>query len=158
MSQIQERGSTHVYKVNRISKEEIDSMAERIGELDYIPPVRLYSKYRDISRDQWIRLLRKIRTETDYEVLIMDLSECIGGLFDVLAECDRIYTIEAPDIRARAKMSQYEIILGETGYQGLTDKIVKVRIPAYSGLPEDPGMLPYSELAGYVKKVMNEQE
>ena len=29
MSQIQERGSTHVYKVNRISKEEIDSMAER---------------------------------------------------------------------------------------------------------------------------------
>ena len=26
MSQIQERGSTHVYKVNRISKEEIDSM------------------------------------------------------------------------------------------------------------------------------------
>ena len=28
MSQIQERGSTHVYKVNRISKEEIDSMAE----------------------------------------------------------------------------------------------------------------------------------
>ena len=29
MSQIRERGSTHVYKVNRISKEEIDSMAER---------------------------------------------------------------------------------------------------------------------------------
>ena len=29
MSQIQERGSTHVYKVNKISKEEIDSMAER---------------------------------------------------------------------------------------------------------------------------------
>ncbi len=29
MSQIQERGSTHVYKVNRISKEEIDSMAAR---------------------------------------------------------------------------------------------------------------------------------
>ena len=28
MSQIQERGSTHVYKVNRISKEEIDGMAE----------------------------------------------------------------------------------------------------------------------------------
>ena len=29
MSQIEERGSTHVYKVNRISKEEIDSMVER---------------------------------------------------------------------------------------------------------------------------------
>ncbi|MBR1456091.1 MAG: 4Fe-4S dicluster domain-containing protein [Oscillospiraceae bacterium] len=29
MSQIQERGSTHVYKVNRISKEEMDSMVER---------------------------------------------------------------------------------------------------------------------------------
>ena len=29
VSQIQERGSTHVYKVNKISKEEIDSMAER---------------------------------------------------------------------------------------------------------------------------------
>ena len=29
MSQIRERGSTHVYKVNKISKEEIDAMAER---------------------------------------------------------------------------------------------------------------------------------
>ena len=29
MSQIKERGSTHVYKVNKISKEEIDAMAER---------------------------------------------------------------------------------------------------------------------------------
>ena len=29
MSQVQERGSTHVYKVNRISKEEMDSMLER---------------------------------------------------------------------------------------------------------------------------------
>ena len=29
MSQIQERGSTHVYKVNKISKEEIDSMVSR---------------------------------------------------------------------------------------------------------------------------------
>ena len=29
MSQIQERGSTHVYKVNKISKEEIDSMVTR---------------------------------------------------------------------------------------------------------------------------------
>ena len=29
VSQIEERGSTHVYKVNRISKEEIDSMVER---------------------------------------------------------------------------------------------------------------------------------
>ena len=29
MSQIQERGSTHVYKVNKISKEEIDSMVRR---------------------------------------------------------------------------------------------------------------------------------
>ena len=29
MSQIEERGSTHVYRVNRISKEEIDSMVER---------------------------------------------------------------------------------------------------------------------------------
>ena len=29
MAQIQERGSTHVYKVNKISKEEIDSMVSR---------------------------------------------------------------------------------------------------------------------------------
>ena len=29
MAQIQERGSTHVYKVNKISKEEMDSMVAR---------------------------------------------------------------------------------------------------------------------------------
>ena len=29
MPQIQERGSTHVYKVNKISKEEMDAMTAR---------------------------------------------------------------------------------------------------------------------------------
>ncbi len=136
----------------------IDSMAERIGELDHIPPVRLYSKYRDISRDQWIRLLKRIRRETGYEVLILDLSEHIRGLFDILAECDRFYTIEAQDQSARAKLSQFEMILGETGYQGLKDKMIRIRIPTVNGMPEDPVMLPYTELAEYVKRMIDEQE
>lgn len=136
----------------------IGSMAERIGGLDYIPPVRLYSRYRDISKDQWVRLLRLIRKETDYEVVILDLSECIGGLFDILAECDRLYTMDAEDHIARAKLSQFEMILKETGYQGLTDKMIRIRIPYYRSVPEEPSMLPYSELAEYVRKVTDEQE
>ncbi|MCR5279972.1 MAG: hypothetical protein K6E19_11080 [Lachnospiraceae bacterium] len=136
----------------------IGGMAERIGELDYVPPVRLYSKYKDISKDQWIRLIDRIRSETDYEVLIMDLSEQVGGLFDVLDDCDRVYTIDASDSFGRAKMSQFEIILGETGYSHLKDRIKKVKIPRYEGIPDEPSMLPYTELAEYVKTIINDLE
>lgn len=37
-------------------------------------------------------ILRKIIRETDYEVIILDLTEQVRGLFSLLELCDEIYS------------------------------------------------------------------
>ncbi len=132
----------------------VNSMAERIGELDYVPPVRIYTGYMDVNKAQWLKLIRRIKTETDYECLILDLSDYISGLFDILAECEEIYTITGDGELAAAKIAQYEVLLSEGGYEELLQKTKKVRIPRFTGIPGDFEMLPYSELADFIKNHM----
>ena len=132
----------------------VSSMAEHIGRLDYIQPVRVYGKYREVSKEQWLRLLDCIRNKTDYECLILDLSEQVVGLFDVLKECGRIFTIVDDERMADAKVAQYENMLNDVGYQEILDKTSRIKIPKFTRVPKEFELLPYTELADYVRKLV----
>ncbi|MBP5152890.1 MAG: hypothetical protein ILP13_08270 [Lachnospiraceae bacterium] len=136
----------------------VSSMAEHIGELDYIPPARMYTRYRDVDKCQWLKLIERIRTETCYECLILDLSEQVAGLFEVLRECDRVYSMVGSDGSASAKFAQYEALLSEAGCKEVMDKTTRIELPKFKEIPGDFAMLPYSELADYIKKMLNEQD
>ncbi|MCR5309939.1 MAG: hypothetical protein K6E32_00815 [Lachnospiraceae bacterium] len=136
----------------------VSSLAEQIGELDYIPPARMYTRYRDVDKCQWLKLIERIRTETCYECLILDLSEQVAGLFEVLKECDRVYSMVGSDGSASAKFAQYEALLSEAGCKEVIDKTMRIEMPKFKEIPDNFAMLPYSELADYIKKLVNEQD
>ena len=136
---------------------QVCNMADRIGDLQVIQPVRHFEKYRDITKAQWVRLIKKLKDETDIEVLILDLSEQIDGLFDVMDECDEVYTIEVDGKTASRKLGRFDALLREEGYIRLADRIKKLSIPVYKGIPDEPEMLPYSQLAGYLSEIMDDR-
>ena len=76
----------------------VDTM--RISSSKYLQIVRAGDKYfvvavckdtvtmlTEISKDTWIRMLNVICEEGGYEYVILDLSDSIRGIFDVLKEC-----------------------------------------------------------------------
>ena len=116
----------------------LESVIQRMGALDYIPPLRSPVELRTVSRKDWEALLQALERESRYEVVILDLSGMVDGLFEILAQCDVIYTPVEEDETARAKLAQYEETLGLLDLEHIVERTKKLHISAEEG-PEALG-------------------
>ena len=80
--------------------------AECINGMDFILPASCGYDLYGIAREEWRRLL-DLLDDGQYDVILLDLSDGVQGLFDVLRRCTRIYTIVREDGFAAAKLAQY---------------------------------------------------
>lgn len=136
----------------------LEAMAERLGELRYISPTKAFTNLSAVTPAQWMKLLDTIIQKTDFEVLIMDLSEQVNGLLDILDRCSQVYTIVDSGRVAEAKIAQYEMLLKEKNYLGILGKTKSIKIPVFKDIPTEFEMLPYSELAVYIKRLLNNED
>ena len=130
----------------------LGSLTEHIGELDYIPPVNTYQTLQGVSSREWINFLKAFEEYTDYEYIILDLSENIMGLFEILRRCSSIFTITSKDRFSQAKISQYEKMLSQTFYEDILEKTNHISFPKFKEIPEAFEMLPYSKLSEFIRK------
>lgn len=135
----------------------LGSMVESIGNLDFIPPAVSFLDVLEMEGEKWQLLLRELERSTDYEVVILDLSDHVRGLFEILERCDKIYTITKMDGVAMAKVEQYEKLLTYMNKEDILKKTVTCRIPAIKQLPHNMIYLSNSQLADYVRRLLKEQ-
>lgn len=134
----------------------LEGMVQSVNGMDFIPPVVSYKDLDSVSGEQWIKLFQEIEEVSSYEYLILDLSEQMHGLFDILRQCFKIYTITREDSVAAAKIKQYESMLRIENYEDVTAKTRKWNLPAFHRIPCGLEQLTHGELAGYVKKIVEE--
>lgn len=134
----------------------LGGMVERIGGLDILPPVRSYLDLVSVSREEWIKLLKAIEKKSDYEYVILDLSDGVQGIYDVLRLCNLIYTLGREDGVALAKIEQYKTVLTRSSYEDLWQKTKQYTIPAMTNLPTDLLALTFTELAEFVRERIKE--
>ena len=130
----------------------LGSITEKIGNLDYVRPVHSFMNFEGITTKQWTEFIRAFEEYTDYEYLILDLSEKLNGLFEILRVCSTVYSITDNRKISSAKMRQYETLLCECAYEDVLDKTRKLALPLFREIPENFELLPYSDLAGFIKK------
>lgn len=100
----------------------------QIGEVDYVPPVALGEDLQTMTEKEWLWLFREIMRSSIYDVLILDLSESVQGLYEILGFCDEVYMPVADDRIAAAKIRQYEENLREMGYAQLVERMIRCDI------------------------------
>lgn len=146
------------YIVN--SKEKLilrmQNMIEKLNQLDYIPPVTTIQELTSVSGKQWMELLHHLSTQSGYEYIILDLTDQVQGLFDILRSCTTIYTISQQDSFAIAKQIQYEEMLRLLEYEDVIHKTKTCQIPHIQNIPTNLERLPYCELAGFVKQMIKD--
>ena len=128
----------------------------KLENLDYVPPMNAMHQLLLVRPEQWVRLVSAVIKEGDYDVVILDLSEGMQGLFEILRMCSHIYTVVKEDRYAKAKIAQYEQLLALCEYEDILKKTVKRRVPFIKELTEDFLFHPGGELACYVKKMLKE--
>ena len=131
-------------------------MTEHVGELDILPPFDSFLDFISVNGDEWIQFFQEIERGSDYEYLILDLSDAVQGLFDILRLCDVVYTLSREDGFSMAKITQYEEVLKKSNYEDIWKKTKHCTIPDIKNLPSGLLQLTYTELAEVVKERMDE--
>lgn len=96
--------------------------------VDYIPPVILNEDLLTITKKEWLWLFQEILHNSIYDALVLDLSESVQGLYEILAFCETVYMLVADDKNAASKIRQYEENLRRTGYAELVERMVRCDI------------------------------
>lgn len=131
---------------------QLEMMTEEVGGLHFLPPMKSFIELRSIRKEQWSSLLRTIEKVTEYEFLLLDLTEHTDGLLDILRNCDRVYTIVRDDTFSRARYLQYEDILRRMDYEDVRMRTQHWRFPLFRELPCGIEDLTRGELAAYIRK------
>lgn len=128
----------------------------KVGNLWYIPPVYAGQNLVYVTAAEWVKLINRISAEGGYDYLILDLSEGLQGVFDLLRLCDRIYTIVCDDRPAGSKVDQYEHLLRVQEYEDVLEKTKKQRLPHITELPGQIEQYTRGALADFVKRLVRE--
>lgn len=129
---------------------------ERIGDLLYIPPVFAGQNLIYVTAGEWKRLMEKIARIGGYRYIIMDLSENLQGIFELLRMCRWVYTIVREDEQARNKLLQYEQLLRLYEFEDVLEKTKKQTLPVFRELPTRLEQFTKGELGGFVRKIIEE--
>lgn len=103
----------------------ISSMTGQKRGMDYVMPMRNELDLRAVKAEEWLRFLDLISEKCVYEAIVLDLGDCVDGLYDILGKCSRVYTPYVRDGISLAKLEQYEENLRVTGNEHILRRMVK---------------------------------
>lgn len=136
----------------------MQTMMRHLGNLDYIPPMKSGQNLLYITAGEWLELLSRIEETGEYEYVILDLSEGMQGLFDLLRLCKKIFTMVGDDRIARGKLEQYEHLLALYDYGDVAERTRKVNLSHIHKLPPEIDQYTKGDLAMVVRDLIKEIE
>ena len=126
------------------------------GQMDYVPPARAGFMLPCIRTEEWLELLGQIIQSGEYDYVILDLSESIQGLLEILRMCYKIFTLLGDDRFARGKLAQYERLLALSEYEDVLSKTSRYKPSRFRKIPEEIELLTKSDIADYVRRIVGE--
>lgn len=134
----------------------LQTMLKHIGQLDYIPPMKSGQNLLTITAAEWLGLFQKIEELGQYEYVILDLTESMQGLFQILRLCRKVFTVTREDRIAQSKLLQYEQLLSLCEYEDVLENTRRLSLSHIHRLPEELEQLTKGDLAEMVRELMKE--
>ena len=104
----------------------ITSMVQQMGNLDYIPPMKIGTDLKAVEMQEWKGLFEKILEQSIYKTIIVDMGNSVQNIFEMMEMCDWMFVPFAEDIYAKAKMKQWRHMLKVLKIQDLEKKSIYV--------------------------------
>ena len=136
---------------------QLQTLVKKMGNLDYIAPMVNGDNLLYITPEQWKELIHALVTSGEYEYIILDLSESVQGLFEILHMCYRVYTIVKEDSRALQKIYRYEHMLSLLEFEDVKEKTSRCHLPMFHKLPGEVECYTKGELAEYIRGLLEKE-
>lgn len=147
-----QREGNLIYKLN--------SVVQTFHELQYIPPVMSPADIRDVSGQEWIDFIKELISYGEYDVIILDLSDQVDEVFQILKECDRIYMPVQEDMMSKAKLLQYEKLLHMLDLEEIETRTRRLHLPVQPLQKENGNLtqqLVWGEMGNFVRHLLWEE-
>lgn len=122
----------------------LSMMVGKTGDLHYIPPITMCTDLQSISLEEWKLLFEQIMNDGVYENIILDLGDCIQGLFEILQMCDKVYMPILEDVVSTRRLEQFDENLCRQNLTGLQQRICR-----FTATPD---------MEDYAKQLIREEE
>ena len=116
----------------------LNSVIQSFHSLQYIPPALFSADLRDVSGEEWL-----------------------DELFQLLQKCEKIYMPIAQDAAAKAKLAQYDRLLGMLDLRDLSEKTNRITLPVVRVRKEDGDVtqqLVWGDMGKFVRRLLWEEE
>ncbi len=77
-------------------------------ELNYLAPIPILQDMKEVSENEWEMLISELVKNSIYDLIILDMSESVQGIYRILERCDRIYMPVSEDRISQSKLKQYD--------------------------------------------------
>lgn len=137
----------------------IEEVAEHFHSMYYLPPAMCPADLRSVQPEEW-REWFLLLLQSSYEVVIVEPGDCINGLEEILALCNKIYMPVKEDKISLAKLEEFDHYLLLAGWEALEDRIRRQVMPE-PGEAQDGGLLEYSqteEMRRMAERIFREEE
>lgn len=124
----------------------LGSMVTSQGGLDVLPPVKMYTDLQSVAKEDWGTFISLLKKQGMYEHIILDLSESVKGLIEVLRECDEVYSINPIYNYERCRWQQYIDVLKILDYEDVINKTKQLEISQSERILKNVPALEQTEL------------
>ncbi len=136
----------------------LQTLVRKEGNLDCVVPMVNGENLLYVTSEEWKKLLDNLIHCGEYEYVVLDLSENLQGLFEILRACDHIYTMVLEEPAALQKICAYEQMLLLQEYEDVKMKTSKCKLPVFRKLPERLEQYTKGELADYIRGMLRREE
>ena len=139
-------------------KEKLDKAVVKIGNLNMIDSVPSLLQLQKIPSEKLLQFIKKLVNESEYDYIILDLSESQRDIPEVLEACDSIFSIIRKDKTSLQRQRNYEKMLVSNNYESILDKTHWKELPLFKKLPSDISRYCFGELSDYVSENIKEYD
>ena len=136
----------------------LQTLVRKEGNLDCVIPMINGENLLYVTPEEWKKLLDNLIYCGEYEYVVLDLSENLQGLFEILRACDHIYTMVSEEHVAQQKVYAYEQLLLLQEYGDIKEKTSKCKLPVFRKLPKSLNQYTKGELADYIRGMLRREE
>ncbi|MBR3514789.1 MAG: hypothetical protein IKO10_00415 [Lachnospiraceae bacterium] len=135
----------------------LESMVGNWNGLDYVSPAFSFVDLGEIREDSWMLLLKTLQEMGHYDYILLDLSENIHGVLNILRQCAKVYTLSNGEEMSQTRMAHYEELLRKLDYEDVLQNTTKCDLPVFQKSLSATEELPRSEMAVYVRELVREE-
>lgn len=97
----------------------------------YIAPFANPENVQEFSSLDVVRLLKWVRENTDFRVVVLDIGTNVKNLVEVLSLCTRNFCLKKRGYLFEAQLNQFELYLERAGEQNLKERIEILELPGH---------------------------